>query len=358
MKVFTKVALSVALAGILISPTLTISASALSAVAKQPTGYTKAEDVDYVENSGKVANWGAKEEDCTFLSTYATKFYTGNYTYEKLFTVSGGTSASTAPKSELYTALQTLMKSKHTHVTKYDETKNLYKFTDCVRSDTTQLVSFYSGTMTQGHWGSGGDPWNREHTWPNSKGLNGDDENDIMMLRPTLKDENGSRGNKAYGLSNGYHVPEAHVRGDCARIVLYTYTRWGNTSKMWGTEGVIESLDILLQWMQEDPVDTWEMGRNDAVQSITGTRNVFVDYPEYAFALFGREIPKEMTTPSGYAKNPPAQEVESDSVSSSSESSEEEAIINCESSVYGVAGSLLLAFTCAFVLKKRKYSQK
>ena len=57
----------------------------------------------------------------------------------------------------------------------------------------------------------------------------------------------------------------------------------------------------LLAWMEEDPVDTWEMGRNDAVQSITGTRNVFVDYPEYAWLLFGREIPSDMTTPSGEA---------------------------------------------------------
>ena len=44
----------------------------------------------------------------------------------------------------------------------------------------------------------------------------------------------------------------------------------------------MESLDVLLLWMEQDPVDTWELGRNDAVQAITGTRNVFVDYPEYA----------------------------------------------------------------------------
>ncbi|MBO5867158.1 MAG: hypothetical protein J6Q55_03830, partial [Clostridia bacterium] len=43
---------------------------------------------------------------------------------------------------------------------------------------------------------------------------------------------------------------------------------------------------------------TWELGRNDAVQSITGTRNAFVDYPEYAFLLFGKAVPSNYPTPS------------------------------------------------------------
>ena len=69
---------------------------------------------------------------------------------------------------------------------------------------------------------------------------------------------------------------------------------------MWGSTGVIQSKEVLLDWMEADPVDTWEMGRNDSVQSITGTRNVFVDYPELAFELFEEEVP-EMVTPSGKA---------------------------------------------------------
>jgi hypothetical protein len=73
---------------------------------------------------------------------------------------------------------------------------------------------------------------------------------------------------------------------------------------MWGSSGVMENLDILLKWMEEDPVDTWEMGRNDAVQSITGVRNVFVDYPEFAWLLFGREIPSDLVTPSGNGASP------------------------------------------------------
>ena len=55
--------------------------------------------------------------------------------------------------------------------------------------------------------------------------------------------------------------------------------------------------------MQEDPVDTWELGRNDAVESITGTRNVFVDYPELGFLMFGVAVPAGYQTPSGSALN-------------------------------------------------------
>ena len=127
------------------------------------------------------------------------------------------------------------------------------------------------------------------------------------MLRPTLKAENGSRSNDAFGESSGFYEPDDSIKGDCARITLYVYTRWGNSQYMWGSSGVIENLSVLLKWMEEDPVDTWEMGRNDAVQAITGTRNVFVDYPELAWHLFGQTLPQYMTTPSrGHVDNPNA----------------------------------------------------
>ena len=267
------------------------------------TGYTSASDVKYQYHEGKyISNWGARGEVATFLSPNAEKFYTGSYTYDVLSDKQGGSSQSTAPSSALYKALQSMMKAEHSHQTSYGETRYQYRYTDCLLNDTGHISSFYSGKELTGNWDSAA-TWNREHTWPNSKGLGGNDENDIMMLRPTWVQENSSRGNTAYGESTGYYDPGESVRGDCARIVLYTYVRWGNTSYMWGKSGVIENMDVLLRWMEEDPVDTWEMGRNDAVESITGTRNVFVDYPEYAWILFGEEIPEDMTTPSGIAKS-------------------------------------------------------
>ena len=255
-----------------------ITAEAASYFTTTATGYTKASDVDYVTASGYTVNWGARGEDCTFLSSKALAFYTGSNTYEAFSQKSGGTSQSNAPQSALYSALKSFMTSKHTRINSYKENNTLLRYTDCTHG-SGKISSFYSGKEIGPDWDSAA-TWNKEHTWPNSKGLAGSDEDDVMMIRPTWVQENSSRGNTAYGQSNGYYDPNelgANVRGDCARIVLYVYTRWGNTSYMWGQSGVMESMDVLLQWMQEDPVDTWEMGRNDAVQSITGTRNVFVE---------------------------------------------------------------------------------
>ncbi len=286
---------------------LTVFAAA--PITTHPTGYTSADDVVYTTyTEGKttlVANWGARGETCTFLSPRALAYYTESISYDTLSALPGGTDTADAPKSVLYAALAAQMKEHHTYINNYQETRYLYRYTDCVSGDIQQFSSFYSGTMYDGTWvGGSSAPWNREHTWPNSKGMEGSDEDDLMMLRPTLAKENGSRGNKAYGESTGFFDPGESVRGDVARITLYIYTRWGNTAKMWGKDGVMESLDVLLRWMEEDPVDTWEMGRNDVVESVTGVRNVFVDYPEYAWLLFGRDIPADMLTPSGIAATP------------------------------------------------------
>ncbi len=261
------------------------------------------DDVSYVNDGKYIYNWGTRGETATFLSPNAKEFYTGNNTYAVLSSYTGGTSQSNAPSSDLYKALKKLMTEAHTHITSYNETKDLYRYTDCQNSGG-KISSFYSGNAIGPSWDG---EWNREHTWPNSKGLGGSDENDIMMLRPTSTSENSSRGNTAYGKSSGYYNPNAEsggkydLRGDVARIFLYVYVRWGNTNRAWGQSGVMESVDVLLEWMEADPVDTWELGRNDAVEAITGTRNVFVDYPELAFLLFGEEIPAGMSTPSGGA---------------------------------------------------------
>ena len=285
---------------------------ALLPVFKLDTNAATGSDLSYVyDSTGKyIYNWGTRGEVATFLSPNAEAFYTGSNSYDILSAYSGGTSTSTAPNSALYKALQNLMKSNHSYQTSYNATKDLFRYTDCQNSGG-KISSFYSGKSIGPSWDGG---WNREHTWPNSKGLGGSDEDDIMMLRPTSTSENSSRGNTAYGKSSGYYNPNSEsngqydLRGDVARIFLYVYVRWGNVNgngsyTTWGTRGVMESLDVLLEWMEADPVDTWELGRNDSVESITGTRNVFVDYPEFAFLLFGEDIPADMTTPSGGASS-------------------------------------------------------
>ena len=270
---------------------------------------------------GYTLNWGVRGEPALFLSGDALSYYADNewgvemaWGYFALSDYEGGSGAADAPASPLYGFLHDFLAGKQTHETSYAETRDLYRYTDCMASNSDYISSFYSGVRLNGAWDTAS--WNREHTWPKSKST-GSQENDIMMLRPTAISENSARGNLAYGESQGFYNPNAEaggrfdLRGDCARICLYCYVRWSeNAENMWGAGGVVESLDVLLDWMEQDPVDTWEMGRNDAVQSITGVRNCFVDYPELAWALFGRECPAGYPTPmNGGDEWPPASAV-------------------------------------------------
>ena len=266
--------------------------------------------------SNVIKNWGTRGELATFLSPNAEDYYQG-VSYASLAALEGSSDLSKVSTSALYLELNQLMSQAHSNVNSYGDARYLMQFTDIEKNGTeiTQISSFYSGKLVGPAWDSGS-TWNREHVWPNSKGGDADvnasscnNESDIMMLRPAPSSENSSRGNKAFGESSGYYFPNLSdtydVRGDVARTVLYTYVCWGTEQSavldnMWGADGVIESLDVLLTWMEEDPVDTWEMGRNDSVESITKTRNVFVDYPELAFELFEVEVP-QMNTPSGIA---------------------------------------------------------
>lgn len=259
--------------------------------------------VNYIGSaSGNVYNWGTRGTTATFLTEMADNYYTGSYSYDTLSALSGDSGSGTDfYSSALGTAIHNMLTSKQKSTTSYDGTKTLYAYTDCIESGN-KISSFYSADLIGPTWDSGS-TWNREHTWPKSKSLSGTqgDQNDIMMLRPTSVNENGDRGNLAYGESGGYYDPNSEgqqLHGDVARLMLQHLMRWGNTSKFYGTGGVMESRAILLKWLAEDPVDTWELGRNDAVQRITGVRNVFVDYPELAFILLGAEVPANYSTPS------------------------------------------------------------
>ena len=284
-----------------------------------PTGWRHSSHVIYKTQDGYTLNWGVRGEPALFLSGDALSYYSDNewgvgrsWGWFVMEDYDGGSGAEDAASSPLYCFLHDFLAGKQSHVTSYDETLDLYKYTDCMVNNCDFISSFYSGRKLNGAWDSGA-TWNREHTWPNSK-CTAPMEDDIMMLRPTSVQENSDRGNLAYGESAGFYNPNAEangqfdLRGDCARICLYCYVRWSeNAPQMWGASGVMESLDVLLKWNALDPVDTWEMGRNDAVESITGVRNCFVDYPELAWALFGQDCPYDFPTPmAGGGEWPPA----------------------------------------------------
>ena len=276
-------------------------------------------------NYSSTANSGIRHEVCTTLEgTSVDTYYTGNYTFENLSELSG---------DALLQSLRTLMKSTHTYQTSYDECRDLSVKTDCENADGTTInLTYTSYVVTMNDYinnVSNGGGWNREHVWPKSLGgFNTTGAgSDLHHIRPTDKSVNGKRGNEKYGVptngqpvtgtvtvenmvgghsDNQYFEPLDNAKGDVARICLYVYVRYGGElSKCSSITNVFQSIDVLLEWCALDPVDTWEMGRNEVVYAIQGNRNVFIDYPELAWQVFGREVPEDLTVPSGSTTQEP-----------------------------------------------------
>ncbi len=255
-------------------------------------------------------NPGTRGVTCTALSSKASAYYTGSYVYSTL-------SAKSA--SVIKSSLATLMTNTHSTKTTYANLTTYSKYSDAKAGSSSKITLFYTSNAVSGTWDSG-KTWNREHVWPQSLGsfTTSNCGSDLHHVRPADVKVNSTRGNLPYGYVRGgsyssaktssgtlggyynasYFEPLDNVKGDVARILLYCYVRWGESN----LTDVIQSTDLLLSWCKSDPVDTWEMGRNDVVQGIQGNRNVFIDYPEYAWLIFGKSVPSDMTTPSGMAK--------------------------------------------------------
>ncbi len=258
-------------------------------------------------------NSGTRDVVCTTLNGTSAASYYKNHDYDDLSEMSA---------NEIFSSLQALMRNTHSYTSSYNDCHYKANRTDCTNGsgNVSLIYTSYSANMNQ--WNG----WNREHVWPKSLGGNNTNGGgaDLHHIRPSDAGVNSSRGNKKYGESgasstnkygtdpavgvlggaynNTYFEPLDNVKGDVARICLYVYVRWNSD---WGATSitkVFQSVDVLLEWCELDPVDTWEMGRNEVVGKIQGNRNVFIDYPEYAWLIFGKDVPSDMTTPSGEAK--------------------------------------------------------
>ena len=156
----------------------------------------------------------------------------------------------------------------------------------------------------------GGISWNREHTWPNSRGLggSGSDYSDLHHLRPATPSVNSSRGNKNFGgaygrpygaVSDGGNLwyPGDADAGMIARHEFYMATRYdgadastidlelfpGDPSEATG----LGSLTRMVEWhYQAVPVD-FELRRNQIIYSdYQRNRNPYIDRPEFVWSVF------------------------------------------------------------------------
>lgn len=174
--------------------------------------------------------------------------------------------------------------------------------------------------------------WNREHIWSKSRGdFEHEDGSSSLALGAhtdghhlvaaerrmnSLKNNrhfedcnDGDDTNiveRAYGnytCNDWEFEPRDEVKGDVARMLFYMAVRYegedgdyvdlelkddpdsskDNKSPYYG------DLSDLLRWHLEDPVDEWELERNQTIYTYQGNRNPFIDMPELVELIWGTE---------------------------------------------------------------------
>lgn len=195
--------------------------------------------------------------------------------------------------------------------------------------DNTVVRGMYNNDEIATYWiGQGAGAWQREHVWPNSKlGISRVSNNsrnqgsDLHNLR-AITGINQTRSNRYFVQGSGAAVtvgsqgfyPGDDHKGDVARILFYMFVMYdfltltddeillgNNSSTNYTMAGTYAGkLSLLLQWHIEDPVDEFEMQRNEFIYSGVaprsdgagntvpqGNRNPFIDHPELAHYIWG-----------------------------------------------------------------------
>ncbi|WP_179334461.1 endonuclease [Winogradskyella costae] len=217
---------------------------------------------------------------------------------------------------------------KHINFLSYSDVWEASSVTDLDPNNSNNVILVYGyndtdGNLTtdrtRGKFQNGGNvgDWNREHIYPKSLG-NPDlgtsgPGSDAQMLRPSDVQRNGQRGNLKFadkstnqfnngesGASNGGWYPGDEWKGDCARIIMYMYLRYGErclpTSVGFGSNVSTpdDMIDLFLEWNAEDPVI--EGGLEDVRNAYhgnssntfaQGNRNPFIDNPYLATVIWG-----------------------------------------------------------------------
>ncbi len=220
-------------------------------------------------------------------------------------------------KSELHNIISTGQV-----VLSYSEVWEALKTTDEDPDNSDNVILLYTG------WSypksiNGGDAadWNREHTWAKSMGDFGTSNGpgtDIHHLRPTDVTVNSARGNLYFDEGGTEYVdgsryddgtgstgcykdadswePRDEVKGDIARMLFYMATRYESEdgydlelAEYSSATGLHGKLSTLLKWHTEDPVDQWELDRNEKIYGIQNNRNPFIDHPEYVALIWNSD---------------------------------------------------------------------
>jgi|GEM_PF-4304578 len=185
----------------------------------------------------------------------------------------------------------------------YADAKTHLPNTDVSLTDTDKTWGIYDNKLHERYWISGGTIWQREHVWPCSRMRIGNvsdyrpsesDRNhgsDLHNLRVISAGVNQSRSDKFFsttGTKNSYN-PSVNHKGDVARICFYMVTHYPQLSLVDDPSGYFQmgSLKEMVKWHIEDPVDQFEIDRNNVIFSVQGNRNPYIDNPDFVSYIFG-----------------------------------------------------------------------
>ena len=192
-----------------------------------------------------------------------------------------------------------------------------------------------NGTNTQEGGTSEKHVYSREHSMPKSwfgGGTSVGPSTDMFHLYPVDSYMNSVRNNHPFGENNGEKFtsaggysklgvctyegysgtcfePNDEWKGDFARTYFYMVTCYEESLPTWYTENADSyegakatfdgntypglstwQLSMLLKWSRQDPVDSIEIKRNEAVCVIQHNRNPFIDYPGLEEFIWGDSI--------------------------------------------------------------------
>lgn len=203
----------------------------------------------------------------------------------------------------------------------YNALRTILQVTDQDPSDPDRMILVYNResldvsainpTSSIPGWDFGVS-WNREHTWPRSRGVDssGPDNSDLHQLRPSRNNINSDRGSLnfggAFGTNNGNFgvvsdggtvwYPGDADAGMIARHQFYMAVRYdGSDSQTQDLElslgnpggDTLGNLDRMIEWHYAATPDDFERRRNDIIyDDYQGNRNPFVDRPEYVWSIF------------------------------------------------------------------------
>jgi hypothetical protein len=225
-------------------------------------------------------------------------------------------------KDALRQAMQDIVADPNTVRTQtYADIVNILKDADQNPANSNEVWLLYTEQgrkkiKFQNQGGSSVGLWNREHTYPQSRGNFGELEDvdevadgmDVFIqtapdsLRHAFSDghglraadgpENSSRGNQDYGQYSGPTGNAGSWQGDVARAVMFLAVRYDALTLVEGdpddsTDFQLGDLTVLLDWHRNDPPDDFELNRNNVVYTWQRNRNPFIDDPILVEHIWG-----------------------------------------------------------------------